>query len=97
MIFARRAAAQVRHRKAEAVAAGDDDVPILRHCRVQLFDDRPRVESAGSRRIGLGIRFSGVVAIFEAISLLRQPRRLMPCSSSRLTIASAAALASAWT
>src|SRR5580704_4312074 len=35
--------------------AGDDDVPIFRHCRVQLFDYWPRVERAGGRRIGLGV------------------------------------------
>jgi hypothetical protein len=29
-MLARRAATQVRHRKAEAMPAGDDDVPILR-------------------------------------------------------------------
>jgi hypothetical protein len=36
---------------------------------------------------GLGSGFSAVVAIFAAISLLRQPRRLIPFSWSRLTIA----------
>src|SRR5438105_14671075 len=52
VILARRAAAQMRHRKAEAVAAGDDDVPILWHCRIQFLDNRTRVERARGRRIG---------------------------------------------
>src|SRR6202011_3686788 len=56
VILASGAAAQMRHRKAEAMAAGDDDVPILWHCRVQLLDYWPRVERAGGRRIGLGVR-----------------------------------------
>src|SRR5690348_9995005 len=59
MILAGRASPQVRHRTAEAMAAGDDDVPILRHCRVQLFDDRPRVERAGGRLIRLEVRILG--------------------------------------
>src|ERR1700751_189949 len=41
------------------MAAGDNDIPILRHCRVQLFDNRPRVERAGGWRIGLGVRVLG--------------------------------------
>src|SRR5258708_16085831 len=44
----------MRHRKAEAVAAGDDDVPILWHCRIQFLDNRTRVERARGRRIGFG-------------------------------------------
>src|SRR6202022_4851119 len=56
VILAGGAAAQMRHRKAEAMAAGDDDVPILWHCRVQVFNSRPRVERAGGRRIGLSVR-----------------------------------------
>ena len=39
--------------------AGDDDVPILRYGRVQFLDNRTRVERAGSRRIGLGVRVLG--------------------------------------
>src|SRR5260370_31746885 len=59
MIFASRAAPQVRHREAEGMAAGDDYVPILRHCRVQLLDDRPRIERARGRRVRLGVRVLG--------------------------------------
>src|ERR1700730_15215795 len=59
VILAGGAAAQMRHRKAEAMAAGDDDVPILWHCRVQLLNYRPRVERAGGRRIGLTVRVVG--------------------------------------
>src|SRR5215471_4398289 len=53
------AAAQMRHRKTEAMAAGDDDVPVLWHCSVQFFDDAPRVERAGRWRIRLGVRVLG--------------------------------------
>src|ERR1700732_4624211 len=49
----------MRHRKAEAVAARDDDVPILWHCRIQFLDNRTRVERARGRRIGLGVRVLG--------------------------------------
>src|SRR6202011_4506801 len=59
VILAGGAAAQMRHRKAEAMATGDDDVPILWHCRVQLPDDWPRVQRAGGRRIGLWVRVVG--------------------------------------
>jgi hypothetical protein len=54
-----RAAAQMRHRKAEAMATGDHDVPILRRCRVQLLNDQVRVERAGGQRIGLGVQVLG--------------------------------------
>src|ERR1700746_2510037 len=47
------------HRKAEAMAASDDDVPILWHCRIQFLDNRARVEGAGGRRTGLGVRVLG--------------------------------------
>jgi hypothetical protein len=97
VVLAGRPAAQVRHRKAEAVPAGDDDVPVLRDRRVEFLDDRARIDRSRRRVYGFGSGFSAVAAIFEAISLLRQPWRRIPFSRSRATIASAAALASAWT
>ena len=47
-----RAAAQMRHGEAEAVAAADHDVPVLRDRRVELDDRRARIDRAGGRRVG---------------------------------------------
>jgi len=43
VILAGRAAAQMCHRKAEAMAAGDDDVPILGHRRIEFLDHWTRM------------------------------------------------------